>query len=131
MADRMAERYTCSKCNGKGSVAEQGDDCRHCNRKGYLQNGAGGESVCPTCNGNGFTMNNRICSACGGKGNIVYIYEITNYLQICPSCAGTGCVNQELVTSDSYGSHASQHLVECSVCHGRGSITDQRIKRIR
>ena len=131
MAERMTERHTCSKCNGKGFIAEHGDNCCRCKTKGYLENGTGRESVCPTCNGDGFTMNNRICSECGGKGYKVYIYEITNFLQQCVSCVGTGCVDQEPVTSDFYGNRASQNTKECSVCHGRGIITDQRIKRIR
>lgn len=76
-------------------------------------------------------MENRPCKTCGGKGFVVCIYEVTNYSQACALCGGTGCINQEYASGGPYGSHADPRQVECPACHGRGTLRDQRIKRIR
>ncbi len=130
MGERTTQRHTCSQCHGNGYIAYPGEDCGNCKGQGYLEPMSGGESVCPACNGIGYRMTTRPCTECNEKGFKVSIYETTDFVKQCVPCGGTGWVNEDHVYYDYYGNHVIQRTVECSVCHGRGIITDQRTTRV-
>ncbi len=131
MAVRVTQRHNCSQCNGNGEISFPGEDCRSCKGKGYIETPTGDEAVCPGCQGNGYRMASRPCKECKGRGYQVALYEVSDYATPCVPCGGTGRINEERAYSDFYGSYVDQRQVECPVCHGKGVISDQRIKRIK
>ncbi len=131
MAARDTQKHTCNQCKGKGEIPYPGEDCGSCNGKGYIDTLLGDQAVCPVCKGDGYKMISRTCKECKGRGFQVSIYEVTDYAKPCVPCGGTGRVKEEYGYSDFYGSFVDQRQVECPVCRGIGTITNQRIKRIK
>jgi len=131
MGEITTQRHNCRPCHGNGFISEPGDTCGICKGQGYIENESDCESVCPTCKGDGYMMARRSCNECNGKGFKVSIYETTDYVMPCIPCGGTGWIKEDQVYQDDYGTYVNQCQVICCVCHGRGIITDQRIKRIR
>jgi DnaJ-class molecular chaperone len=131
MAVKVTQKHTCNQCNGNGEISFPGEGCGDCKGKGYVETLSGEEAVCTSCSGNGYKMSSGPCRDCKGRGFHVSLYEVTDYATPCVPCGGTGRVNEERAYSDFYGSYIEQRQVEFRVCHGKGIITDQRIKRIK
>ncbi len=130
MSNRVIEEVICGPCNGTGGFSEEGKNCDTCKGLGYVENPSGGRAICSSCNGDGYMMAYRKCKECNGNGIIVCIYEITEYVQQCSRCAGTGYLTEEYVYFGRQGNQVSQRKVDCPNCHGSGNICAQRIKRV-
>lgn len=131
MSLRRTQRHPCPNCNGNKVIESSGDRCGNCEGRGYIDNPPGLESVCPSCNGEGYSKIKRTCNQCNGQGFTVRVYELTEDVNRCLSCGGTGLINEEVSYSDMYGNHIQQRQVKCLICDGNGFNTSFGYRTIK
>ncbi len=75
-----------------------------------------GKEECPDCKGSGAKPGTtpETCSKCGGKGQVIYqqrsLFGITQSVQVCPQCHGTGKIIKE----------------KCQKCYGEGYVSKKK-----
>lgn len=119
------------ECNGSGSIKKPGSKCEDCQGQGYFELSTGGEAVCPSCNGDGYKIAVKPCSACEGKGFRVGIYELIEDVNVCALCNGRGSIDEKIWYSDLYGDHVQIRQVKCPRCSGDGATSTYSYKTIR
>ena len=60
---------TCNTCGGTGTIAET-TPCGNCNGSGAVDDGEGGSTPCPVCEGMGVLPVMDTCQTCGGTGHV-------------------------------------------------------------
>ena len=103
----------CDMCGGRGRVSTS-RDCARCNGRGLVQM----QSTCASCNGSGRSVGQcgtcsgsgrRMCSNCGGRGQIVN-----------PVAVGVGIANIFGAAKGRGGIPTGPSTITCMSCGGRG-----------